>query len=112
MRQIRKGKSASFHNTRSLFKKIDALPSAPRWSCELFQVKGDIQNEGGTYQTETVELWHRDPIECLRELIGNPEFKQYMKYAPYHLYTNEDGTNQCWDEMATGSWWWDVQVRI
>src|SRR5713226_4815775 len=37
--------------------------------------------------------------------------KQYMKYAPYRLYENDDGTNQCWDEMATSSWWWDIQVR-
>jgi len=58
-----------------------------------------------------VELWHRNPVECVQELIGNPDFKQYMKYAPYRLYENDDGTNQCWDEMATGSWWWDIQVR-
>jgi len=24
---------------------------------------------------------------------------------------NDDGTDQCWDKMATGSWWWDIQVR-
>ena len=34
-----------------------------------------------------------------------------MKYVPYHLYMNGDGTEQCWDEMAMGSWWWDFQVR-
>ena len=109
--QIRKASCTSFHNSRSLFQKIDALPSAPKWSCELFEVKGNIQNESGTYETQVVELWRRDPIECLRELIGNPEFKPYLKYAPYRLYTNEEGTEQCWDEMATGSWWWGVQVK-
>jgi hypothetical protein len=111
VQQIQEGKCASFHNSRSLLQKIDALPSAPGWSCERFEVKGDIRNESGTYQTETVELWRRNPIECIRDLIGNPEFKQYMKYSPHRLYTNENGTNQCWDEMATGSWWWDVQVN-
>jgi hypothetical protein len=74
-------------------------------------VEGDILNESGASRTETVELWRRNLVECVRELIGNPEFKQYMKYAPYRLYTNEDGTDQCWDEMATGSCWWDIQVR-
>ncbi|KAH9983681.1 hypothetical protein BJV77DRAFT_1062367 [Russula vinacea] len=34
---------------------------------------------------------------------------QYLKYAPYRLFMNDDGTNQCWDEMATSSWWWDIQ---
>lgn len=74
-------------------------------------MEGDIVDEGGTTQRETVELWRRNPVECVQELIGNPEFKEYMKYAPCRLYTNEDGTDQCWDEMATGSWWWDIQVR-
>jgi hypothetical protein len=72
---------------------------------------GDIVNENGNSEMETVELWRRDLVSCLRELIGNPEFKEYMKFAPYRLYTDEDGTNQSWDEMATGSWWWNIQVR-
>jgi Plavaka transposase len=74
-------------------------------------VKGDILDEGGGPQTETVELWRRNPVECVQELIGNPEFEPYMKYAPYRVYMRSDGTDQSWDEMATGSWWWDVQVR-
>lgn len=102
---------SSFHNSRTLFKKIDALPRAPEWTCELFEMEGDILDESGYPRTETVELWRRNPVECVQELIGNPVFKQYMKYAPYRLYMNSDGTEQCWDEMATGSWWWDIQVR-
>jgi len=74
-------------------------------------VDGDIVDEGGMAQGETVELWRRNPVECVQELIGNPEFKQYLKYTPYCLYMSDNGTDQCWDEMATGSWWWDIQVR-
>jgi len=74
-------------------------------------VKGDILNECGAPRTETVELWRRNPVECVQDLIGNPEFEKYMKYAPYRLYMNEDGTEQSWDEMATGSCWWDIQVK-
>ena len=74
-------------------------------------MRGDIVDEDGWPLTEKVELWHRDPVECIQALIGNPEFKDYMKYAPYRLYMNSDGTNQSWDEMASGSWWWGIQVR-
>jgi hypothetical protein len=110
--QIRNVSRTSFHNSRSLFQKIDALPPGPEWTCELLEVEGDIHDEDGAAQKETVELWRRNPVECVQELIGNPEFQPYMKYAPYRLYMNDDGTDQCWDEMATGSWWWDVQVRF
>ena len=109
--QIRDSGCASFHNTRSLLKKIDALPSGPKWMCELLEVEGDIVDEGGVTQRETVELWRRNPVDCIQELIGNPEFEQYMIYVPCRLYMNDDGTDQCWDKMATGSWWWDIQVR-
>jgi Plavaka transposase len=109
--QIRDGSCTSFLNSRSLFQKIDALPPGPEWTCDLLEVEGDILDEGGETQKETVELWRRNPVECVQELIGNPEFKQYMKYAPYRLFMNSDGTDQSWDEMATGSWWWDIQVR-
>lgn len=34
-----------------------------------------------------------------------------MKYAPYYLFMNNDGTDQRWDKMATVSWWWNIQVR-
>ena len=110
--QIQNSSCVSFHNSHSLFQKIDALPSGPRWSCELFEVEGDVLNESGAPRTETVELWRRNPIESIQELIGNPEFKHYMKYAPYRLYMDESGTDQCWDKMATGSCWWDIQVRL
>jgi Plavaka transposase len=102
--QIRHGRCTSFHNNQSLLQKIDALSPGPRWTCELFEVERDILDEGSAPQTEMVELWHHNPVECIQELIGNPKFEHYMKYTPYHLYENDDGTNQCWDEMATGSW--------
>jgi len=55
----------SFHNSRSLFQKIDALSSGPEWTCELLEVEGDIVDEGGDLQKETVELWRRNPVECI-----------------------------------------------
>jgi hypothetical protein len=109
--QIQNGRCTLFHNSQLLFQKINALPSGPEWICELFQVEGDIVDEDAACQTGTVELWHQNPVECVQELIGNPMFKQHMKYAPYRLYMNKDSTDQCWDEMATGSWWWGIQVR-
>ena len=110
MLQIRMSGCASFHNNRSPLKKIDALLRGPEWSYELLEIKGDILDAGGSPWTETVELWRRNPVKCVQELIGNPDFKQYMKYTPYRLYMSDDGMDQCWEEMATGSWWWDVQV--
>jgi hypothetical protein len=59
-----------------------------------------------------VELWHRDPVECVRELLGNPSFATNQGYAPVRMYKNEDYTNREYSEMWTADWWWNIQVRI
>ena len=61
--------------------------------------------------TEEVELWRRDPIECIRELIGDPAFKDSLSYTPEKVYADAEGRERVYDEMWTGDWWWDVQVR-
>ena len=59
---------------------------------------------------ETLELWRRDPVECVRELIGNPAFQNGMRYAPERVYADEDGKTRVYKEMWSGDWWWDMQV--
>lgn len=54
--QIRENHCTSFHNSRSLLQKVDALPRGPEWTCELLGVEGDILDEGGAPRTERVEL--------------------------------------------------------
>lgn len=67
---------------------------------------------GNTMKREFLELWWRDPVECVQELIGNPAFCNVMKYAPERLYADPDGKVQIIDEMWTGSWWWEIQVGV
>lgn len=74
------------------------------------QVQGDELGDDGQPRVENLELWKRDPIDCIKELMGNPAFKENMKYEPYRVYSTENGENRCWDEMATGDWWWNMQV--
>ncbi|KAJ7106620.1 hypothetical protein C8R44DRAFT_834329 [Mycena epipterygia] len=61
-------------------------------------------------KSERLDLWWRDPVECVAELIGNPAFKDAMRYAPQKLYADKDGKVEVIDEMWTASWWWEIQV--
>ena len=78
--------------------------------CDEWEVIGDVKDEEGRMKTEEVELWRRNPVDCIRELIGNPVFKEHLKYAPEMLTLDEEGTKRMYDEMWTGEWWWDLQV--
>jgi Plavaka transposase len=44
--------------------------------------------------------------------MGNPIIKDSLQYAPQKHFTDEEGTNRVFDEMWTGDWWWNTQVKL
>jgi Plavaka transposase len=94
-------------------KKIDDLPTqATGWTCDIVTSPGDhLTDDGEPVPPERLELWRRDPVECVKELMGNPLFKDSLQYAPEKHFTDEEGTNRVFDEMWTGDWWWNTQVN-
>lgn len=74
------------------------------------EVEGDRKDSNGGQEHETLQLWRRDPVECLRELIGNPAFRDQMRFAPERAYEDKDGKSRLYDETWTGDWWWETQV--
>ncbi|TCD59805.1 hypothetical protein EIP91_011412 [Steccherinum ochraceum] len=96
----------------SFFKQVDSLPTAAPWLCDEIAITGDLRGENGELLTETVELWRRDPVECIRELIGNPAFRDVMKYAPEKVFTDSEKTSRRFDEMSSGNWWWNIQEKL
>jgi hypothetical protein len=47
----------------------------------------------------------------MKELMGNPAFKESLEYAPQKHYMDKEGKTHVFDEMWTGDWWWDTQVN-
>ncbi|KAJ7686294.1 hypothetical protein B0H17DRAFT_1181238 [Mycena rosella] len=79
---INKKAKLSFHNNRAFLQKIDALPTGPDWTCEIVTVAGNRLDENNEIMSEELELWKRDPVECIKELMSNPAFKNHMAYEP------------------------------
>ncbi|KAI0701023.1 hypothetical protein BC835DRAFT_1442215 [Cytidiella melzeri] len=77
--------------------------------CEIFEAKGDKCDEEGKERVEVFELWKRDPIECIRELLSNPPFACHMKYTPERRYKDEWMKKPILSEMWSGTWWESVQ---
>ncbi|KAI0260375.1 hypothetical protein BC834DRAFT_925906 [Gloeopeniophorella convolvens] len=102
----------SFHNSYSLMKRIDQLPMGPDWTCELVHIKGDRVDETGKLMAGDAELWMRDPLECIRELMSNPAFRDVVCYAPERAYADEEGKEHLYDEMWTADWWWNTQLKL
>jgi len=106
------GVAPSFGNKRALIKKVDELQTGPKWEHEVVSVVGEGVNEDGEMVTENVDLWRRDPIECVRELLSNPAFEHRCHHKPRKAFTDESKTDRVYGEMSMGDWWWETQVRI
>ncbi|KAF7328215.1 hypothetical protein MVEN_02561200 [Mycena venus] len=107
----------SFGGKNDFFEKIDSLPGGVKWQCKVLDIKGDLPDlkkdpTGDTMRREQVELWWRDPVECVKELLGNPVFCNVMRYAPEKLYADRGETIEVVNEMWTASWWWEIQKRL
>ena len=78
-------------------KKVNQFPIGPEWKCRLINVTGDLLDDEGKKKSEHLELWCRDPVECVKELIGNPFFKEYMFWSAFTRTTMErsEFTTKC-----------------
>ena len=104
----------TYGNNRIFLKKIDGLPTqATKWTCDIVTSQGNhVTEDGEPVPPERLELWRRDPVECLKELMGNPMFEDHLEYAPQKHFIDEEGNNRVFDEMWTGDWWWNTQVKL
>ncbi|KIJ52822.1 hypothetical protein M422DRAFT_155757 [Sphaerobolus stellatus SS14] len=114
LRITRERSQLPFANKYKFMQLIDELPTSeiPGFVCKTIKIEGSIRDTDGKPQCEYVELWKRDPVECVKEIIGNPSLQQDIHYAPVKIFTDESRQEQVFNEMWSGSWWWDVQSRL
>ncbi|KAG2738946.1 hypothetical protein P692DRAFT_20882431 [Suillus brevipes Sb2] len=92
----------SFKNTRELNKIIDnELPGRPKFKCEQIVVAN-----------EAFDVYFRDIIECIKALFSDPNFADFLVFAPERHYADKDKTIRLYHEMHTGKWWWNSQKHL
>ncbi|KAF7310204.1 hypothetical protein MIND_00394000 [Mycena indigotica] len=104
----------SFHNNRSFLQKVDSLPTGPDWTCHVVTITGDRVDENGEKMKEEAELWIRNPVDCIREIIGNPALKNHTAYAPERVYSTNPASedDRVIDESWTADEWYNLQVSF
>lgn len=95
--------SNTFKNAREMNQKIDQLPGYGSWKFKFISV-GE--------STTKHEVFYRNPIDCLRAVLGDPAFKDYISYAPEKHYAEATRTTRMYTDMKTGDFWFEVQVRL
>ncbi|KDQ14715.1 hypothetical protein BOTBODRAFT_81307, partial [Botryobasidium botryosum FD-172 SS1] len=87
----RKRVRPSFKNATTFFEKIDQLPHGPNFQQHSIDVIGDLTGDDGRPLRQELDIWARNPIECIEEILGNPAFKKHSAYAPKKVYKTSPG---------------------
>lgn len=91
----------SYKNPRELNRIINKLLPATRPPFQRAEV---------TVEGETVDVYFRNVLACVRALYSDESFAPYLVFAPERHYTNNDRTNRLYHDVYTGKWWWTTQV--
>ena len=100
-----------FGNKGMFLKYIDGLPQGPQWTCTPLKIKGDLTDANGNICVEIAEVWHRNPVEVVQDLLDNASFEDCLKWTPQRKYRDSEGASRVFKEMNSGDWWWRLQVR-
>jgi hypothetical protein len=70
-------------------------------------ITGNKVGPDGKKLKEVLELWSRDIIGVIRELLENSTYGNNLVFVPCREWS---GAERKYGEMWTGEWWWKVQV--
>ncbi|KAF9003205.1 hypothetical protein BDZ89DRAFT_1146120 [Hymenopellis radicata] len=95
----------SYSNTAGLHKVVDSIPRrAGKWKVKHLSFPDR--------PAEKFTLRHRDILESVRSLWGDPELAEHLGYKPSTLFTDESQDHRLYNEMWTGKWWSFIQDKL
>lgn len=104
------GATAPFRNHDDLYNRIDAssVGEAP-WDDFTLSYNGELPEEHPEWMTQEYQGWFRDPVQLIRNLVANPDFKDEFDYVPYHEYDAQE--KHRFHNFMSGDWAWREAVH-
>ncbi len=100
-----------FKNHSKLYKMIDDIPFGELgWESFTMNYPHKGQSSGSgrpSWMDGQYEVWHRNSLEVLETLIGNPDFNEEFDYSPHQDYMNGQ---HCFQDLMSGNWVWRQAV--
>lgn len=63
----------------------------------------DDQSSVPAWKLQGYEVWFRDPLKVLEQMLSNPSFKSEFDVAPKRLFNNG---KRLYRDLMTGNWAW------
>ncbi|KAG2352799.1 hypothetical protein BDR07DRAFT_1475000 [Suillus spraguei] len=71
-----------------------------------------VSIEGIVVANEAFDVYFCNIIECIKALFSDPNFADFLVFAPECHYADKDETIHLYHEMHTGKWWWNSQKHL
>ena len=62
-----------------------------------------------SWMDDRYEVYFRDPLEVVHNMLANPEFSSTLDYCPYREYETETNERR-WSDFMSGDWAWNQAV--
>jgi hypothetical protein len=110
--QLDKRLQPSFSSKYKIFKKLDRV-RGPQWYKMDVPIQGTKKDKKGRLRTKTATLYFCDIVECIKELVRNPAFRDHLCYAYRTVYlVDEAGVcRRGYSELWSANWMKEVEVR-
>jgi hypothetical protein len=92
----------SFRTAKDLRNRAEILPSGPRWQ--------SVPMETPVPATHRIDLFYRNPLECLESLMRSPLLKDCISFTPFRLYESAAKVMRVYTEWLSGNAAWYMQV--
>lgn len=92
----------SFRSARRLRERAEMLPSGPLW--RSLSVSPTVPTK------RVVNLYYRDPIDCIQALLSHPAFEQHISFVPRKVWSTAARLVRVYDEWLSGEHAWELQV--
>ncbi|KAH7098536.1 hypothetical protein BKA62DRAFT_810670 [Auriculariales sp. MPI-PUGE-AT-0066] len=93
--------SLTIKSARDINRLIDKLPSPAEFQHEKLCVDG---------QPIPFDCFHRNALEIVRDLIGDPTFAGQLLFKPVRRWTSKARKTRKFSEWNTGNWAWEIQL--
>lgn len=96
-----------FRNAKHLYNVIDNTPLAgTKWLKLSVKYSGNQpQPDWLPWMDQSFDIWFRDPLSCIRDILANLDFKEFFDYVPYWEFQVDNTEHQYQDFMSGDLAW-------
>lgn len=100
-----------YSDHKELYKTIDKVPYGDvEWQSGTVTYQGTLPDgPPPSWMEKEYDIWYRDPLEIVKNLIKNPDFTDEFDCVPYHEYV---GGEHRFQHFMSGDWAWRQAVCL